>query len=261
MPHVYLTQSVAYMIRKAVTHDPKLEVGGLLRVECQKDEEDNPVIVVTGIAIPPQRVGSAHFDVTANDFVTAIGTMAQKVAKDEKKSLWDVYRGIWHSHGTMGVSPSATDIDQLEALATDEKLSWMIGLVVNMHGEMHCWLDVTVPVFVTCKLEVSIMPPDMPQLDGQIEEMMKGVKPARLPVIPTIGPVMGYGYDDGPISSAGKCHRAGITSDGVTVYCHLYKGHKWEHIATRLDTEGLVSFGEKKENKQDKRRHRGEGKQ
>ena len=236
MPQVYLTQAVAYMIRKAVSHDPTLEVGGLLKVECQ-EVDGAPCIVITGIAIPPQRVGAAHFDVKANDFVTAIGKMAQQVAKDDKRSLWDVYRGVWHSHGTIGVAPSKADIDQLDDLARDEKLSWMMGLVVNAQAEMHCWLIVTVPVLMTCKLEVSIMPPEMPQLDDQIKEMMKVVKPG----------FPDYGFDDGPIKPIDLrgCHRQGITSDGVTVYCHLSKNHKWEHMATRLDNQGLFYFGEK----------------
>lgn len=243
MPDVYLTQEVAYMIQRAARHTPTLEVGGLLRAEVQNGD-GGAIILVTDMVIPPQTVGAAHQDIEGEQF-TAAWT-------DTKVP----YRGLWHSHCNMAVTPSAVDTDQLEELSLNEGLDWMIGLVVNVRGEMHCWIVINNPIQVTAKLDVGVLPVQAPELDSAVDEMMKGVKKE---------PSYAYGKwpsgsyriveedDDAKAATAaylnmqgvdeelvdiaaferagreeanGKCTATAITSTGGQVGCGLVKGHQ-----------------------------------
>jgi len=183
---LHITQETAYKIRRAVLHDKTLEVGGLLRIERVQpaDNADNTdtYFRATDIRIPPQEVQSAHFDVGAKDFHKYLVELANETAQQEQTSLWSIWRGIWHSHASMGTSPSNTDTEQLWDLLREEQLSWMIGLVVNTKMEMTSWLIVREPLHLRATVIPSVEPPDLAYLDREIDEQLKDVRRKTYPL-------------------------------------------------------------------------------
>lgn len=170
-PSIILSERVQYMIQAAVNAEPNLEVGGLLKCEAESG-----VLAVTDILIPPQEVTSTHFDVGADSFVGWLTELAAKVANEQSKSVWEVYRGLWHSHCNMGTTPSSTDITQLHEWVNDEKLPWFIGLVANLKGEYTGWLQTGNPVPFRSLAEVFLSRTVNKELDAEVDAMMKHVK-------------------------------------------------------------------------------------
>ena len=170
-PVLVISERVRYMIMAAVNAEPKLEVGGLLKVEPVSG-----VLTVVDMLIPPQVVTSTHFDVKAEQFVAWIAELAAKVASEEQKAVWSVWNGLWHSHCNMGTSPSTTDITQLHEWVNDENLPWFLGLVANLKEEFTGWLQGGSPVPFRAPCEVFTSRVVNEELDKEVELMMAGVK-------------------------------------------------------------------------------------
>ena len=169
-PILVISERVRYMIMAAVNAEPKLEVGGLIKVEPVSG-----VLTVVDMLIPPQVVTSTHFDVKAEQFVAWIAELAAKVATEEQKSVWAVWNGLWHSHCNMGTTPSPTDITQLHEWVNDEQLPWFVGLVANLKEEFTGWLQGGAPVPFRAPCEVFTSRVVNKELDAEVEVMMANV--------------------------------------------------------------------------------------
>ncbi len=170
-PVLVISERVRYMIMAAVNAEPKLEVGGLIKVEPVSG-----VLTVVDMLIPPQVVTSSHFDVKAEQFVNWIAELAAQVATTEQKAVWAVWNGLWHSHCNMGTTPSSTDITQLHEWVNDEQLPWFVGLVANLKEEFTAWLQGGSPVPFRAPCEVFTSRVINAELDAEVEAMMVNVK-------------------------------------------------------------------------------------
>lgn len=164
---ILLTKRARQMMELAVQAEPSLEVSGFGRAEVRDD-----MIIVRSIFIPPQEVGSTHTDVEGSDlrrtleaFIRAGTTLAQ----------WPIW---WHSHCSMGVSPSAQDLETLELLAQEvPNLGWFAGIVTNVKQEYHGWLEVTKPLPLSTKVDVFHEEEEIPKkLRAEVDKMMEQVK-------------------------------------------------------------------------------------
>ena len=91
---------------------------------------------VDKVLILPQQVSPIH---VSPDPVEIGNLMAQMIEQglDPARSL----KLKWHSHATMGVSPSDLDLETIEKSSGD----WVISLIVNVYGDYSAQLDVLRP--------------------------------------------------------------------------------------------------------------------
>jgi len=164
---ILLTRQARQMIELAVAEEPTLEVSGFGRVKIEGSS-----IVVTNIFIPPQEVGSVHTDIEGDNLRIALEAFLRANSTLADWAFW------WHSHCSMSVGPSGQDLETLELLAGEvPTLGWFAGMVTNVKGDYHGWINVTKPVPVTTKLNVFCEEDPVPKkLRERVADMMKNVK-------------------------------------------------------------------------------------
>ena len=173
-PTLWLSESVAYMLLAAARTTETLEVGGLLAVTVEPEFDS---LLIEDILIPPQVAEGAHFEVPPEQFVVWLNGLAEKEMAEHGQSPWVRWRGVWHSHCSMGVTPSGADTDQVHDIASVENnVDWAIGLIVNVRGDMGAWISGCRPVEWSAKLDVAIVNALHPELDERVSKAMKHVK-------------------------------------------------------------------------------------
>ena len=164
---ILLTKKARQMIELAVQKEPTLEVGGFGRVELRSG-----TIVVTQIFIPPQEVGAAHTDIEGADLRVALEALLRAGSTLSQWSFW------WHSHCSMGVTPSGQDDSTLRLLVQEvPELGWFAGMVTNVKGDYHGWLEVTRPLPINTKVDVYLDEEPVPRKTvEEVDRMMEHVK-------------------------------------------------------------------------------------
>ena len=164
---ILLTKKARQMIELAVQKEPTLEVGGFGRVELRSG-----MIVVTQIFIPPQEVGTAHTDIEGADLRVALEALLRAGSTLSQWSFW------WHSHCSMGVTPSGQDDSTLRLLVQEvPQLGWFAGMVTNVKGDYHGWLEVTRPLPINTKVDVYLDEEPIPKKTvEEVDRMMEHVK-------------------------------------------------------------------------------------
>jgi hypothetical protein len=93
-----------------------------------------------------------------------MGTMMTQKKDLATLKLW------WHSHGTLGVFWSGTDVHTIDSF-DDGKKDWMLSIVGNRRQNILARLDVYRPFRMTFdKIEVNIIPDEDPYLQAQIDD-------------------------------------------------------------------------------------------
>ena len=165
------------MMRQAVLARPNLEVYGM--GHCVVDDDN--VVVMDDIYIPPQEVTSGQFQVSGDEFSKALATIVRE--HGEKWIEWCV---MWHSHGTMGVSPSQKDVVNLNRLVGNN-LPYAIGLVVNVAGDSYAWAELTKPWDSQAELDVVVGDAHYPKLAKKVDAWMEHVVEKKVPVRAVVG--------------------------------------------------------------------------
>lgn len=188
-----LTHEADTMLKMAASYESGLEVGGFGHTRISDNGED---IICDAIYIPPQEVQAAHTDIKGPGEAGGDGQLEaamfhwstlcrqcgvhrdlhEGIEHDFEPQSWVDNRLWWHSHGTIGASPSATDDSTLHKLA---RLlgGWSVGLVINSKHERYAWAAVHEgPLAAHFKIEFGTYRQDMPELQERVNEMMKEVK-------------------------------------------------------------------------------------
>lgn len=126
---IHITQEAWQYIRAAVMFRPNKEVAGFGRVHLDEDR-----LLVDAILVPPQEIGAAHaeLEVARGDLDWLWSQIMQRGDQVNQWRFW------WHSHASMGTSPSGTDHNTLKMLATQFG-GWACGAVFNNKLEATGW--------------------------------------------------------------------------------------------------------------------------
>lgn len=101
------------------------EIGGFLEVEYSEPGASS-VIVCQHLVKQEVSVGGVNFD------PVGISKLMDEVGPDRFK----YFRGFWHSHGTMGVFHSITDLDSISSCVAIKEGQELISIVVNDSGSI-----------------------------------------------------------------------------------------------------------------------------
>jgi proteasome lid subunit RPN8/RPN11 len=174
---LWIEAPVWYAIMRAAKTSPSLEVMGVGHASI----DTNGVICMDDMIIPEQEVTPTHVDISGPTFMKLWDRLAR-----EYKEKWHEWCIVWHSHCSMGTSPSGTDTRAL-AEVVKNNLPFAVSLVVNVKGEHTAWAETTKPFTSSVNLEVMVDEPIYPAWDERVDEWMKGVKKEVVEVMPFAG--------------------------------------------------------------------------
>lgn len=100
---------------------------------CVKIEDNK--IVIEDIYLFEQYVTGASTDISQKDVANFLCEYIRNGKDPSKLKFW------WHSHATMGVFWSGTDINTINRFSSD----WMISMVSNKHGDIKLRIDMFSP--------------------------------------------------------------------------------------------------------------------
>jgi hypothetical protein len=149
----------------ACNYDKGKEVSWFGKAHLEGD-----TVVMTDIWIPPQVVGGAHIEITADDLAAFWTSFySDDTHEGDTPRDWP----IWcHSHAGMGTTPSGVDTATLKILAKQFN-GWVIGLVTNHRGEFSAWLNVAKPWLLEAKVNVGFQPTENEVVKAEIAAIME----------------------------------------------------------------------------------------
>ncbi len=161
---VYIRQEVYHKIM-TLTKLLDDEITALLEVE-REDEK----FIIKGVQMFRQKVSKAQCEAEDN---TSLVEMYQRMIKEGKNPA--ELKCWWHSHNSMGVSPSSTDYDTIKTYGVD----YAIMLITNHSKDVHCQIHIFKPFEIKIKnVPVYVLQPGVSQklIDECQEEINTYVK-------------------------------------------------------------------------------------
>ena len=169
-----------YALMRAANAKPTLEVLGVGHARV----EDTGEVVMDDLYIPPQKVTGASVDMSGDVMMRLWNDLVARYGEH-----WHEWCIMWHSHCSMGTSPSGTDTDAL-ANVVENNWPFAVGLVVNVKGEATAWAEIRKPIASSFDLDVIVPQVEFNEWDEKVDEWMEKVERE---VIVTKSPVVTTG--------------------------------------------------------------------
>lgn len=188
---VYIKQEVYHRVM-AFTKLLDDEITALLEVEREGQK-----FIIKGLQMFRQKVSKAQCE---KEDVESIVEMYKRMIEQGKNP--SELKCWWHSHNSMGVSPSGTDYDTIKEYGVD----YAIMLITNHRKDVHCEVHIFKPFPIKFKnVPVYVLQPGISQevIDECEKDIATYVRNERR-VYTTHYPVTEKKYEDRPISEASK---------------------------------------------------------